>query len=101
MHAESNGFPLRLEGELDDDLSRGLWLVRGPLITPPLIVLLFLGIAFFVLTVIAFFPILFPGRSPRGMFDFNVGVLRWSWRVGYYPYSPLGTDRYPPFTLDD
>ena len=94
--------PVRLEADLDEPLSRWLWLVKWFLAIPHFIVLVFLWIAFVVLTIIAFFAILFTGRYPQGIFTFNVGVMRWGWRVHYYCLSGgLGTDRYPPFSLDE
>ena len=94
-------FPLRLTGELDPKVSRWQWLFKLLLAIPHFIVLFVLWIGFVLSTVVAGVAILFTGRYPRRIFDFNVGVLRWSWRVGFYTYSALGTDKYPPFSLGD
>ena len=94
-------YPLQLVGDLSPHLNRGLWLVKWLLARPHFIVLVFLWIAFVLVSVIALFAILFTRRYPRGLFYFNVGILRWTWRVGFYSYDALGTDKYPPFTLKD
>ena len=92
-------YPVTIRGELTEPLNRWLFLVKWLLIIPHLVVLFFLYIGLMVTWVISVFAILFTGRYPRTLFDYNVGVLRWSWRVGFYSYQALGTDKYPPFSL--
>ena len=99
--ANDKRYPVSVTGALEQPLSRWLFLVKWLLLIPHFIVLAFLLVAAVVAVLIALFAITFTGRYPRGLFDFNLGVLRWGWRVGFYGYSALASDRYPPFTLQD
>jgi hypothetical protein len=94
-------FPVRVDATLQLGLSRWLWLVKWVTVIPHLVILAFLWIAYIAVSAVAFVAILATGRYPRTLFEFNVGVLRWSWRVGYYSWAGFGTDEYPPFTLAD
>ena len=91
--------PVRVRGDFDAP-SRWLWLFKWcVLAVPHYPILILLYLVYPLATVLAGLTILFTGRYPRPLFDFNVGVLRWSWRVMNYRFPMNSTDKYPPFTL--
>lgn len=96
-----HSYPVHVDAVDEPAVSRWLWLVKWLLAIPHYIVLAFLWAAFVVLSGVALVAIVVTGRYPRAIFDFNVGVLRWWWRVTYYSYGALATDRYPPFSLEE
>jgi uncharacterized protein DUF4389 len=79
-------------------LNRWLPLVKWLLAIPHYIVLAFLWLGALIAVIVAWFAILFTGRYPRGLFDYVLGVFRWTNRVAGYAFV-LVTDRYPPFRL--
>ncbi|OYX43296.1 hypothetical protein B7Y94_01975 [Candidatus Saccharibacteria bacterium 32-49-12] len=84
--------------DVKKDLNRWLPLVKWILAIPHYIVLIILAIGALFATIIAWFAILFTGRYPKSLFNYVVGVGRWSLRVATYS-ELLITDKYPPFSL--
>ena len=99
MTQEHEVYPVTIKGDLSSPPARGWWLIKWLLAIPHVVVLCFLWIGFVFSWIISFFSILFTEKYPRSLFDYNVGVLRWTWRVAFYAYDVLGTDKYPPFSL--
>ncbi|MGD8865670.1 MAG: DUF4389 domain-containing protein [Anaerolineales bacterium] len=84
--------------DVKQDLNRWLPLIKWFLAIPHYIVLAFLYVAALFVVIIAWFAILFTGKYPQSLFDFVVGVARWTLRVQAYAFL-LVTDKYPPFSL--
>ncbi len=96
--AAAPGYPLRYEVEYPEELSRWLIFVKLLLAIPHLLILYALNAVSSVITLIAFFAILFTKRYPRGLFDFTVNVNRWNANV--MAYLMLFRDEYPPFSWE-
>lgn len=99
MERSGSRHPVSVTATLDPDLSRWQWLVKWVLVLPHVVVLALLWPVLVVTTLAAGVAILVTGRYPRAIFDLDVGILRWTWRVSYYAFGVAATDAYPPFSL--
>ena len=93
---EPGEYPVTLEIDYPDELSRWAPLYKWLLIIPNMIVFIIVALVAYFLLFIAWFAILFTGKFPRGLFDFIAGMMRWGLRLNAYIY--LMRDEYPPFS---
>jgi hypothetical protein len=91
-------YPVTFDVEYPQELSRWLIFVKWLLVVPHVVIVYFLALAWEVVTLIAFFAILFTGRYPRELFAFAVNVFRWSSNIN--AYAGLLRDEYPPFSWE-
>jgi hypothetical protein len=98
MATQTTRYPVTYSLDEPASLSRWLWLFKGLLIIPHLIILSVLGFVSYFVSFFMWIAILVTGKRPRGMFDFILGLNRWSMRVN--AYSGHLTDKYPPFSMD-
>ncbi|HIN38234.1 MAG TPA: DUF4389 domain-containing protein [Dehalococcoidia bacterium] len=85
--------------DVEQDLSKWLPLIKWFLAIPHYIILAVLWVLVVFAVIISWLSILITGNHPSGLFNFVVGVMRWTNRVGAYAFV-LVTDVYPPFRLD-
>jgi hypothetical protein len=89
-------YPVTYDVEYPERLSRWLIFFKIFLVIPNQMVVGLLGLISLFVMFISWWAILFTGRYPRGLFDFTVGVLRWSLRAT--AYANLMRDEYPPYS---
>jgi len=104
MTESKNTYPANCSVEYPESSSRILALlgvllmIKAIALIPNLIAFSFFAtISLYVLVIIGYLAVIFTGKYPRGLFDFQVGVLRWNFRINCWLYGL--TDKYPPFSL--
>jgi uncharacterized protein DUF4389 len=93
----SGSYPVRLDIQYAESLSR-ITFVKWILAIPHYLILYALNIVFEIISLIAFFAIIFTGQYPRSLFDFAVNTRRW--QVNVAAYALLIRDEYPPFSFE-
>ena len=93
-----DAYPVRLEFEHDDVVSRWRPLVNWLLVIPQFVVVYLLAIVERALAILSFFFVLFTTRIPDSIFDFRVMTYRYQWRVMSFAF--FMRDEYPPFAFD-
>jgi hypothetical protein len=93
---EAGRYPVLYEVDYPERLNRWLIFVKWLLVIPHQFVLTLLSVVGFFFAFLSWFAILFTGKYPRTFFNFNVGLQRWTLRVG--AYSALLRDEFPPYS---
>ena len=92
-------YPVRYEADYAEEQDRLKTFFRLILVIPWAIVASIYVTAAFIVAFLAWFAILFTGRYPQGLYNFNAGVLRNVGRV--VAFSSLQTDQWPSFGFED
>ena len=98
--AAYHDYPVELVGDYPEQINRLLWIIKGFLLIPHMIVLGLLSLVTIVTTPIAWLAVVTLGRHPGFLWTFHSGILRWKWRINFYAFHAGGTDRYPPFSFE-